>query len=101
MKVVYYWLAGLFLPKLTLLFPLQHDSKCTNVIVIVNAFRTLCGKSEHNYIALTIITEHRGRYFVAIVCSSSLAVKSNVVATGAPFVHVQVLIKLYFHAKLV
>ena len=42
-------------------------------------------------------------YFVAIVCSSSLAEKSNVyvVATGAPFVHVHVLMKLYFHAKLV
>ena len=53
------------------------------------------------YIALTITTEHRGRYFMAIVCSSSLAGKSNVVATGAPFVHVHVLIKLYFHAKLV
>ena len=38
-------------------------------------------------IALSTITEHRGRYFVAIVCLSSLAEKSNVVTTGAPFVH--------------
>ena len=59
------------------------------------------GAIQSMYIVLTITTEHRGRNFVAIVCLSSLAEKSNVVATGALFVHVHVLIKLYFHAKLV